>query len=30
MDLGTMISRIGSNEDDQPNVLMPNLGDERK
>ena len=30
LDLGTAISRVGSNEDNQPNVLMPNLGDERK
>ena len=27
LDLGTMISRVGSNE---WNFLMPNLGDERK
>ena len=29
LDLGTMISRVGSNEDNQPNVLMPNLDDKR-
>ena len=30
LDLGTTISRVGSNEDNQPNVLMPNLDDEGK
>ena len=29
LDLGTMISRVGSNEDNQPNVLMLNLDDKR-
>ena len=30
LDLGTVIARVGSSEDDQPNVLIPNLGNERK
>ena len=29
-DLSTVIVRVGLNEDDQSNVPMPNLGDERK
>ena len=32
LDLGTMIARLGLNEDHQPNVLtsMPNLDNDRK
>ena len=30
LDLGTVISRVGSSEDNHLNILTPNLGDERK
>ena len=30
LDLGTVIARVGTNENDHPSVLMPNLDDERR
>ena len=30
LDLGTMLARLGLNEDHQPNVLMPNSDNDRK
>ena len=30
LDLGMVIARVGTNENDHPSVLMPNLDDERR